>query len=150
MNPIASSFIQSTRTLTLGCLLALGVGACGSSAEPPLGESEQPITADDGDESADACAGGTPAQGDPAPSCQVVAHGLCFETAEAACACAGCGSDECLIAESFPAQAFCPASGDDGGGDPNAPVSSGPIGSGTNGSSGDGSTSVPGCAGPDP
>ena len=153
MTPITSSFIQSTRALTVGCLLALGLAACGSASEPPLGESEQPISAGDGEDTADACAAGsTPAQGDPGADCQVVANGLCFETAAAACACAGCGSDECLIAESFPAQAFCPSTGGGDGADPNAPVSSGPIGGpingGTNGSSGNGTSSSPGCAGP--
>jgi hypothetical protein len=114
-----------------------------------LGESEQPIAAGDtGESGADplepnACAGGAAESDAAVGECQFVARGLCFSTSEAACACAGCGADDCAIAESFPAQAFCPSSGSpdpDGStsDDPNTPVSSDPHGGGSNGYPGTG------------
>ena len=147
--------IQTLRTCLLGSLLALGLGACSSSTEP-LGEREQPFSAGDStgdtsEESAAACAEGVAPADAPDGFCQVTARGLCFDDGEAACACAGCASDACAIAESFPAQAFCPS--DDGGSDPstptssdpNAPVSSDPnVGGGTNGNPGSTSPGFPG------
>ena len=135
--------IQTLSTCLLGGLLALGLGACGSSPQP-LGEREQPFSAGDAEDaseqSAAACEAGVAGADAPEGFCQVTAQGLCFDDAEAACACAGCDSDTCILAESFPAQAFCPS---DGGGsdpgspvssDPNAPVSSDPnVGGGTSG-----------------
>lgn len=140
---------ETLSTCLLGNLLALGLYACGSPSEP-LGAREQPFSAaddandtdgtnDPDDESAaSACAEGmTPAEA-PDGFCQVTARGLCFDSAESACACAGCGSDVCLLAESFPAQAFCPRDGAGSapsapvGSDPDAPVSSEPsVGGGT-------------------
>src|SRR5262245_9368035 len=96
----------STPSPLLFGLLALGLAGCGSSSEP-IGESEQPITQDDSNEtdgeqaaadSAEACALGTPVQGPFGEDCQVIARGLCFATAEAACACGGCALDTCAIA----------------------------------------------------
>lgn len=128
-----SHSLQTLSTCLLGSLLALGLAACGSSSEP-LGAREQPFSADDTgdtrDEADDSSEGTAAACGaGVAPSeaadgfCQVTAKGLCFDDAADACACAGCGRDTCLLAESFPAQAFC-ANGD--GSDPNAPVGSDP------------------------
>jgi hypothetical protein len=138
-----SSILQLTKTLAAASLLALGMAACGSSPQP-IGESQQPIS-DDGSEepSDDACAGGVPVAEAGEGQCTITARGSCFTSREAACACAGCGLDECAIAESFPEQAFCPSSG--GGSDPDgpvsddadAPVSSGP-GDGVSGSPGSG------------
>ena len=147
---IRSLSFQTLSTCLLGSLLALALGACGSATEP-LGEREQPFSAGDdsndtndaSEEGAAACEQGLPPADAPEGFCQVTAQGLCFDSAEAACACAGCGSDVCLLAESFPAQAFCPTSG--GGSDPGAPVSSDPnapvssepnVGGGTNGNPG--------------
>jgi hypothetical protein len=166
---IPSFSTRTTRGLLLGSLLALGLAACGASPAP-IGESEQPITAgdeagagegDSGPPTTAACASGTAADS-PAANCQIVARGLCFADAEAACACAGCGTDTCAIAESFPEQAFCPSSG--GGSDPdgstsddpNAPVGSEPQGGGSSGYPGssspgfpgDGSDGSPGCGEP--
>jgi hypothetical protein len=149
MNPIVSSLIHTTHAVLFGSLLSFTLAACGSSAEP-MGESEQPISAGDSDAQEDsansACAEGiAPEEATPA-QCQVTARALCFASAEAACACQGCGRDECVLAESFPAQAVCPGGGNDpdpdgtdsDSSDPNTPVSSGPIGGGSNGSSGTG------------
>lgn len=148
--------IRSLSLQTLStCLLALGLGACGSSSEP-LGEREQRFSAGDADgaseEAAAACGEGVAQANAPDGFCQVTARGLCFDNADDACACAGCGSDACILAESFPAQAFCPS---DGGGsdpgapvssDPNAPVSSDPnLGGGTNANPG--GTTSPGFPG---
>jgi hypothetical protein len=146
----------------LASSLALAFSACGA-APASIGDAEQPFTAGNEDEddasaeegsSAGACASGADVETAASGDCPFVARGrLCFSTSEAACACAGCSLSECAIAESFPAQAFCPANG--GGSDPdgstsddpNTPVSSHPQGGGSNGSSGDpltGSTGNPG------
>src|SRR5690606_29270573 len=110
MNPTASSMVQFTRRLAAASSFALGLAACGA-ASPPLGEREQPISGGDSEESGDdACAAGVAPGDASAAECQVTARGLCFANAEAACACAGCGHDECALAESFPAQAVCPSS----------------------------------------
>ena len=141
------SILQLTQTLAVASLLALGAAACGSNPAP-IGESQQPISADGSEESDDAaCAGGVAAAEAGEGQCTITARGLCFSSREAACACAGCGLDECAIGESFPEQAFCPSSGggsDDPDGpvsdDPDAPVSDEP---------GGGSDGNPGCGSPD-
>jgi hypothetical protein len=138
---------RTTHATLLGLILALS--ACGS--EDQLGGGSQPITEgespDDGEEGSggDACAGGEAP--DTAENCQVVANGLCFATAEAACACDGCGLEQCALAESFPAQAFC-QDGDTGSGDPDQPVSD--DGGGSHGSSGSCDGSSGGDTDPDP
>ena len=152
MTTPSSTLLQVTQTLAFAGLLALGLAACASAPEP-IGEAQQPISGDGSGESTDAdddaCASGVaPAEADEG-ECTITARGLCFTSEAAACACGGCGLDECAIAESFPAQAFCPSSG--GGSepdgpvsdDPDAPVSSEP-GAGSDGSPG---TSVPGSSG---
>jgi hypothetical protein len=141
----SSPVLQLTKTLARAGLLALGLAACGSSPEP-IGESQQPILGDDSEApSHDACNDGVAPAEAAAGECTITARGLCFSNHAAACACAGCGLDECAIAESFPEQAVCPS--DDGGGsdpdgsvsdDPDAPVSSDP---------GGGSDGNPGCGG---
>src|SRR5688572_3759501 len=149
--------IPMPRVALLGGLfsLSLGILACGSPPEP-IGASEQPISADSDapEEGADpACADGIAPADAVATECQVTARGLCFASAEEACACAGCGSDECALAESFPVQAVCPTAGDgsdpDGsdsdGPDPNAPVSSTPSGAGPTGNGGGAEPGPPGC-----
>jgi hypothetical protein len=128
----------------------MAIAACGASSDA-LGESEQPLSEDAADGAA--CELGVPVAEASGPSCQVVARGLCFETAEAACACGGCELAECAIAESFPAQAFC-QSAEPGSSDPDGSVSDGDTstssdvdavqGGGTDSNSG----SSPGCAGP--
>ncbi len=149
-------WLQSTRAALLGSLFSFGIAACGSPAEP-IGESQQSISAGDSDasegEAAPACADGVAPADAVASECQVTARGRCFASAEAACACAGCGSDECALAESFPAQAVCPAAagGSDPNGssssDPNTPVSSEPSGGGSAGHAGGGAPpDQPGCA----
>ncbi len=40
-------------------------------------------------------------------SCQYVAGGVCFASADEACACAGCALDACLMLDTFPAQVRC-------------------------------------------
>jgi len=138
--------------LFLACF-GLGLIGCGSTRDA-LGEGRQPISAapDDGENAGDAeaCGAGVPLANGGGPSCQVVARGLCFATARAACACAGCDADECAIQESFPAQAACPSS-DGVGPNPDGSVSDGNSGSGTSdepGASG-GSNASPG-AGSEP
>lgn len=141
MNPSAS-ILQLPQRLTFAALLSLGV-ACGSSAEP-AGERQQPISQDGSELSAgDACAGGVAPETAAEGECLITARNLCFASREAACACAGCGIDECAIAESFPEQAVCPSehpSSDPDrpvSDDPDAPVSQGP-GGGVSGSPGSG------------
>jgi hypothetical protein len=145
---------RRARPWLASCLLLVLAG-CGGASDS-LGDAEQPISAEPNEAGSDsqeqaaseaACAAAT-----NAASCQVVARGLCFDNAEDACACAGCGSDECALAESFPVQAFCPTPGP-GSTDPDAPVSNddGPVSGGTSSSMGQGSNgssgSVPGSAG---
>ncbi|HTV25203.1 MAG TPA: hypothetical protein VMG12_41200 [Polyangiaceae bacterium] len=153
MNPTSSTFVKFTQTLAFAGLYALGLAACGSSPDP-IGEHQQPISDDASDEaSGDACQGGVATEAAAAGECSITARGLCFTSRAAACACAGCGLDECAIAESFPEQAICPSSGGGSGGDepvtddPNAPVSSEP-GGGVSGSPGGGSDGHPGCGTP--
>jgi hypothetical protein len=158
------SFLSRTgQTLLLGSLLALGLAGCGASPQS-IGETEQPITANDGtedSEGAQACALGSDPGTASTEECQATARGLCFATTEAACACAGCGGDECILAESFPVQAFCATQGGgsdpDGStsSDPDAPVSSEPTGGGSSGHPGTGPTTpgnpgagTPGCGEP--
>src|SRR5690349_641013 len=124
----------STLTLTRSLCISLFTStallfACGGS-DGALGEGSQPITGDEATEGDDAsnpaaCELGTaPASAD---DCQAVAKGLCFSTAAAACACAGCSEDNCLVAESFPVQVSCQSGGDDpGSSNPDEPVSSDP------------------------
>lgn len=124
MIDISPSILQLSKTLAAASLMALTVAACGSTPEP-IGESQQPIS-DDGSTGADdgACADGVSGAEAGEGQCTITARGLCFASREAACACAGCGIDECAIGESFPEQAFCPSSG--GGSDPDQPVSDDP------------------------
>jgi hypothetical protein len=42
-----------------------------------------------------------------AAPCNFVAGGECFAEGADACACAGCAEDQCIILESYPAQARC-------------------------------------------
>jgi hypothetical protein len=126
----------------------MAMAACGASSDS-LGESEQPLSGD-ADEGA-ACELGVPVADGAGPSCQVVARGLCFETAAAACACAGCELAECAIAESFPTQAFCP-SAQPGGSDPDGSDGDTSTSSNADAAQGGGvessAGSSPGCAGP--
>jgi hypothetical protein len=145
------SIMSKTQNRLTGLFVLLSscmaIAACGASSDS-LGESEQPLTADGA-----ACELGVPVADGAGPNCQVVARGLCFETAEAACACGGCELATCAIAESFPAQAFCQSAGP-GSSDPDGSASDGDTstrsdadavqGGGTDSHAG----SSPGCAGP--
>jgi len=161
----STSILKLSKKLTFAGLFALGL-ACGASPEEPIGETHQPIS-QDGDDGSNpaACAGGVAPADAAAGACTITARALCFSTREAACACAGCGLDECAFAESFPEQAVCPSGGssDDpdapSSDDPDAPVSSDPgdvsgsLGGGSQpGQPGGGSSGNPGCGtpGPDP
>jgi hypothetical protein len=117
MNMTQVTTLSTARALLL-LGLSLGLSACGA-ARDPVGGTEQPI--EGGDPAA--CLDGTPA-GPGGPTCQVTAEGLCFVDAETACACAGCELESCLLAESFPAQAFC-QSDEPVGDNPDEPVSDG-------------------------
>jgi hypothetical protein len=123
MKTLLATSLRTTAAL-LGIIVSLS--ACAGSSDP-VGGGSQPITEgeppEDGEEgsASEACAGGVaPSE---AENCQVVANGLCFVTAEAACACDGCDISECAIAESFPLQAFCQDSEQPGGSDSDEPVS---------------------------
>lgn len=153
MRTLSFDLLHSSRSF-LSSLCFVLLAACGG-AGTDIGASEQPISGEETDTPA-ACESGAPVE--TASSCQVVARGLCFDTAEAACACGGCSLAECAIAESFPMQAICPATGG-GTGDPDQSVSddgsssdepaSGdePVsGGGSDGSPGGGSD--PGCGAP--
>ena len=135
-----TSSIRSSAT-ALVCLLALGTAlGCGSSGDDeettrddsqqlpnddsaPTPGQEEGLPIDSGN-----AAGGTmlnifdlmetePCLGSwindegETPNCNAVFRGLCFESDEAACTCAGCGDDSCLIAESFPTQVSCDTQG---------------------------------------
>lgn len=50
--------------------------------------------------------GGAPDDGD-AEGCNFRVTGCCYETAEQACAAAGCAMSSCSILESYPAQVRC-------------------------------------------
>jgi hypothetical protein len=115
-------------------VLALGAFACGSSSDDDSGMNQSPIDSNSGEDNVagddDATNGDTldpndTESGDPslgsslrpacevgefmseAESCAFVVGNLCFETAEQACDCDGCGLDSCTIMESFPAQVAC-------------------------------------------
>lgn len=137
MISIASKLHKSRYSL-LACV-GLGVAACGSPQDA-IGEGRQPISAapdaTEEDSGGPACGVGVPVERG-GPGCQVVARGLCFATADAACACAGCGSDECALAETFPTQAICPSG--NVGPNPDGSVSDGNSGSGDGNSGSDGS-----------
>jgi len=133
MKTLLSQLTVITSASLLGFLLSLS--ACGGSNDP-IGEGSQPITegddpGDDGESSSEAGSGNATCElGVPqaeAEDCQVVANGLCFSSAEAACACKGCAVEQCAIAESFPLQAFCPSDAP-GSSDPDEPVSDDPDG----------------------
>ena len=94
-------------------LLGMALLGCASSAPPPRVGTE-PAKASSNSQSApptttasigDACSSGT--SRDEAKECQILAHGLCFASEAAACACAGCARDRCTFLESFPPQAAC-------------------------------------------
>lgn len=142
MTLLSSSMLQITRTLAVASLLALGLAACGSTPAP-IGESQQPIS-DEGSEDSDdsACADGVDPEQASAGQCTITARNLCFVSREAACACAGCGLDECAIAESFPEQAVCPSGNSSS--DPDQPVSDDPDAPVGN-EPGGGSDGDPGC-----
>jgi hypothetical protein len=98
-------------------------GSSGSSvASPPNGSAVDPDTSvSDGDEPSSSSPGGgvdpreptgcvpdydpSTSQGD-AP-CNFVSGGECFVVGADACACAGCAQADCIILESYPAQARC-------------------------------------------
>lgn len=135
------SFRRWAPALAVSLLGFAGALACGSSGDP-IGGNPQPITGDDDADPAAECAGGIPVS-TGGEQCQVIGGGLCFTTAEAACACAGCSLDTCAIAESFPAQAFCQS--DEPVSHPDEPVSDGDGEPGC-GDSGGGSDPDPGSA----
>jgi hypothetical protein len=164
MTSNVTSSRSAWRTLIMGSALALGLIACGDSPAP-IGDTQQPFAADQRDDpataegSSDACATGTAPEDTAQGECQITARALCFSSVDAACACAGCGTDECAIAESFPPQAVCPGSpGPDPdrptSDDPNTPVDSPNQGGGSNGYPGSGplpgggSDGSPGCGQP--
>lgn len=123
MKALLSTSIRSTAAL-LGIVLSLSACAGSSDAvgsgSQPITEGESPDDAEEGGAAAACAEGVAPSE---AEDCQVVANGLCFPTAEAACACDGCELAECAIAESFPLQAFCQDSEQPGGSEPDEPVS---------------------------
>lgn len=57
-------------------------------------------------EAQNACSSGTD-QASAGQKCDFAVKGLCFTSSEAACACAGCAEDKCMILESYPAQIRC-------------------------------------------
>lgn len=46
-------------------------------------------------------------EADPERECAATYGGLCFESNDNACTCAGCAEDACLILESYPTQIRC-------------------------------------------
>jgi hypothetical protein len=52
------------------------------------------------------CASGVP-RDSAGERCDFVVKDVCFPSSEAACACAGCAADKCMILESYPAQIRC-------------------------------------------
>jgi hypothetical protein len=53
------------------------------------------------------CVGGQDVPVSSTDPCNFVVNGACFAASEAACACAGCAEDKCMILESYPAQIRC-------------------------------------------
>ncbi|HEX4473922.1 MAG TPA: hypothetical protein VH142_02525 [Polyangiaceae bacterium] len=125
----------STRALTqraarsLIACVALAAAACGGTEATSRGSAAS-LEHDGGDAAktiAEACAAGFP-QGDPAHVCNSTYGGKCFESDEAACACAGCG-EHCLLLDSYPSQAVCENDSPPSG--PSGSTSSDPVGSPT-------------------
>jgi hypothetical protein len=93
------------------CAAWLGVGAlagCAGDRKPATttpADEPAPVTAD-AQPAGEACAAGVAQEG--AAECAVVAKGLCFADAAAACACAGCEESACTMLETSPPQASCP------------------------------------------
>ena len=63
-----------------------------------------------GSAAAAACDGGWEASSDDSRECAATVDSLCFESVDAACSCAGCALDACIVAESYPSQVGCEAS----------------------------------------
>lgn len=102
-------------------LLALGlVGACSRPpapppASPPPEPIEEPAPSDDlpppqtepPPPAPGECAeGGRLWDGKP-KDCSYEVAGCCYDSAQNACAAAGCGAEQCLVLESYPAQIRC-------------------------------------------
>jgi hypothetical protein len=93
--------------------LLLVTGCAPATAVPPVADPGAPVDAPLGGGStpppATAPASAECAAGKPGacPATGFVIRSLCFDSADAACACGGCKRDACRIAESGPAQVSC-------------------------------------------
>lgn len=93
-------------SIALTWLSSLVLAACGTAAV----DSDSRGSALEGGPDSSACAQAFEPN-TPGKVCNATLRGLCFESDEAACECAGCplGADgsSCLIAESYPTQVSC-------------------------------------------
>lgn len=114
---------MKNRLLASVFLLLIAIPACGSSDSKP-GQTADSL---DGD-APNACEEGFI---DPAADgrvCNSTFEGKCFESDAAACACAGCPGDDCIVLESYPTQVRCATSGPSVP-NPDEPSSDGPVSS---------------------
>ena len=87
----------------------VGTAGSGGTASGGAGGSNAGGSAGATTDAGDACAAGF--DGDAlgeTRTCASTYGGMCFETDQAACACAACPANDCLIAESYPTQVRCP------------------------------------------
>jgi len=143
---LASPFKNRRGARSLVAAAALVLVACGGTEATSRGSAAS-LEHDGGDTAqaiAQACAAGF-AQGDPAHVCNSTYGGKCFESDEAACACAGCG-DHCLVLDSYPSQAVCENGSAPSG--PSGSTSSDPVGSSTSPPASSASPGSPGSSPP--
>jgi hypothetical protein len=98
------------RGLSVALLFASQAGCGSSQSGPGTGANllAQDDAGDDAGNRAAACALGFDRDAaDGGRVCNATTAGQCFETNEEACACAGCASGTCMIAESYPTQVSC-------------------------------------------
>ena len=92
-------------------------GAGGAAAGGKSGDPDDAVSSDTGGKGGGTAAPPLPdtpacqkafAQNDPGGKvCRATYRGACFESDPAACACAGCPADKCMILESYPTQIRC-------------------------------------------
>ncbi|HEY8944692.1 MAG TPA: hypothetical protein VIM73_10540 [Polyangiaceae bacterium] len=82
------------------------LASCASAPNQAPGTDKQHVAITEEERSA-ACADGFAPSANDGRVCNVVHDDKCFETAAEACTCAGCGEAECIVLESYPAQARC-------------------------------------------
>jgi hypothetical protein len=95
---------DNTRSTPVGTAGSGGT-ASGGTGGANAGGSGGGTTGDAGDACAAGFDGDAPGE---TRTCASTHAGMCFESDQAACACAACPANDCLIAESYPTQVRCP------------------------------------------